>query len=257
MKVCPIVNVGMCLKGCLSMSLSLYVVPTISEPLVSQPITVCIEQNQQFIGLDLADYTQMEIVVCPLTCSLALQGREPCAERVHYLPHHAVVQQDKTTTRLRIVYNASAKCDGPSLNECLHKGPKFNQLILDLLLWFQSYRIALTTYVEKALLMIAIDDNDRDVLRFIWIDDISLSYECSDSLESFLASHRAPACLTQQLSSTWSVIWNPAKRLFNVCSSRPTLTTLSWVQIWKKQHSTFVYKQRTCFDREDSISESF
>ena len=94
-------------------------------------------------------------------------------ERVHYLPHHAVVRSDKTTTKLCIVYDASAKSDGPSLNECLHKGSKFNQLILDLLLRFRSYPIALTADVEKAFLMIAVNDSDRDVLRFIWIDDIT------------------------------------------------------------------------------------
>ena len=54
--------------------------------------------------------------------------------QTHYLPHHAVVRCDRTTTKLCIVFDASAKSDGPSLNECLHKGPKFNQLILDLLL---------------------------------------------------------------------------------------------------------------------------
>ena len=57
--------------------------------------------------------------------------------RVHYLPHHAVIRTDKTTTKLRVVYDASAKSDGPSLNSCLHKGPKLNQLILDLLLRFR------------------------------------------------------------------------------------------------------------------------
>ena len=86
------------------------------------------------------------------------------------MPHHAVVRQDKTTTKLCIIYDASAKSDGPSLNECLHKGPKFN---LDLLLRFRLYRIALMADVEKAFLMIAVDDSDCDVLRFIWIDDIS------------------------------------------------------------------------------------
>ena len=78
-----------------------------------------------------------------------------------------------TTTKLRVVYDASAKSDGPSLNDCLHKGPKFNQLILDLLLRFRSYRIALTADVEKAFLMIAVNEQDRDVLRFIWVDDIT------------------------------------------------------------------------------------
>ncbi len=52
----------------------------------------------------------------------------------HYLPHHAVIRSDKTTTKLCIVYDASAKTNRPSLNDCLHKGPKFNQLTLDILL---------------------------------------------------------------------------------------------------------------------------
>jgi len=47
----------------------------------------------------------------------------------HYIPHHAVIRQDKSTTKVRVVYNASAKQDGPSLNDCLYAGPKFSQNI--------------------------------------------------------------------------------------------------------------------------------
>ena len=103
----------------------------------------------------------------------AVDESEPAPGKVHYLPHHGIVRADKTTTKLRVVYDASARSNSPSLNDCLHKGPKFNQLILDLLLRFRSYRIALTADLEKAFFMISVNDHDRDVLRFLWVDDVT------------------------------------------------------------------------------------
>ena len=38
---------------------------------------------------------------------------QPC-HLIHYLPHHCVVREDKSTTKLRIVYNASARENGPA-----------------------------------------------------------------------------------------------------------------------------------------------
>ena len=145
---------------------------------------------------------------------------EPTASKVHYLPHHAVVRTDKTTTKLRVVYDASARSTGPSLNDCLHKGPKFNQLILDLLLRFQSYRIALTADIEKAFLMISVDDHDRDVLRFLWVDDISKAdpeiQECSGLPELFSVCPRAHFCSTQQSSTIWRDFWGQMKQWSDV-----------------------------------------
>ena len=87
--------------------------------------------------------------------------------QVHYLPHHAVVRQDKQITKLRVVYDASARSDGPSLNDCLYTGPKFGQSILDILLRFRLHYIALVGDVEKAFLMVSVAECDRDVLRFL------------------------------------------------------------------------------------------
>ena len=42
----------------------------------------------------------------------------------YYIPHHPVIREDKNTSKDRKVFDASAKNDGPSLNECLYKGPK-------------------------------------------------------------------------------------------------------------------------------------
>ena len=51
--------------------------------------------------------------------------------KLHYLSHHGVFQHDKRTTKLRVVYDTSARTDGPSLNDCLYTGPNFGQNIRD------------------------------------------------------------------------------------------------------------------------------
>ena len=82
-------------------------------------------------------------------------------ERVHYLPHHAVICGDKNTTKIRVVYDASAKSTGASLNECLHTGPKLHQQIIDILVMFRSYTVALAADIEKAFLNISVAPPDR------------------------------------------------------------------------------------------------
>ena len=90
-------------------------------------------------------------------------------ERTHYLPYHYVVQQDKTTSKIRKVYDASARSTGPSLNDCLNTGPKFGQSIFQR---FRCYKVALIGDIEKAFLMVSVEKGDRDSLRFLWIKDI-------------------------------------------------------------------------------------
>ena len=91
---------------------------------------------------------------------------------VHYIPHHAVIRRDKETTKLRIVFDGSAKENGPSLNECLHTGPSLYQGILEILLRFRMLHVGLIGDIEKAFLMVSVAPEDRDVLRFLWVDDI-------------------------------------------------------------------------------------
>lgn len=57
-KVCQTVTIGMVGKGYPHMQLSLYVVPMICEPLVSQPIAACAKENQHLASLELADYSE-------------------------------------------------------------------------------------------------------------------------------------------------------------------------------------------------------
>lgn len=93
------------------------------------------------------------------------------SDTTHYLPHHAVIRRDKETTKVRVVYDASARSSGHSLNDCLYMGPKFNQRILEILLRFRSYPVAFIADIEKVFLMISVNPKDRDVLRFLWVKD--------------------------------------------------------------------------------------
>ncbi|XP_028415550.1 uncharacterized protein LOC114538622 [Dendronephthya gigantea] len=92
--------------------------------------------------------------------------------KVHYLPHREVVREDKNTTKVRVVYDASAKSPETSLNDCLHTGPSLNTLIFDILVRFRAYKVAMIADIEKAFLNISISPEHRDYLRFFWIDDI-------------------------------------------------------------------------------------
>ena len=70
----------------------------------------------------------------------------------HYIPHHEIVTPEKTTTKIRIVFDASAKTKkgSQSLNENLHCGPIILEDLCGLLMRFRLNRVALIADVEKA-----------------------------------------------------------------------------------------------------------
>ena len=80
--------------------------------------------------------------------------------RVHYLHHHTVIRHEKYATKLHVVYGASAHDKGPSLNDCLHVGPKLHNLMLNVLVRFRCFCIALTADIEKVFLMVAVSPED-------------------------------------------------------------------------------------------------
>ena len=89
-----------------------------------------------------------------------VENTEHTGEAVHFMPHHPVIRQDKTTSKIRIVYDASARTGGASLNDCLYTGPSFRQSILDILLRFRVHRVAIAGDIEKAFLMVRIEPTD-------------------------------------------------------------------------------------------------
>ena len=105
------------------------------------------------------------------------QGTTNGVGKVHYIPHHEVIRVDKETTKLRVVYDASAKAQSttPSLNDCLYAGPPLSSLIYDILLRFRVNKVAISGDIKKAFLNISVDPRDRDYLRFLWVANTHIS----------------------------------------------------------------------------------
>ena len=93
-------------------------------------------------------------------------------KKFKYLPHQTVKRDDHSSTRLRVVFDASSKILGPSLNDTLYKGPCLTPLLFDVLLRFRFNPTGIVADIEKAYLQISVADSHRDFLRFLWFDDI-------------------------------------------------------------------------------------
>ena len=100
---------------------------------------------------------------------------ETCKEpgKSHYLPHRPVIREDKETTKIRPVFDASCKVNGPSLNDCLYSGPNLLSKIFDALLQFWLNRIGILVDIKKAFYQVAIADEHKYFLRFLLLDSSS------------------------------------------------------------------------------------
>lgn len=59
-------------------------------------------------------------------------------QSAYYLPHHGVLRESSTSTKLRVVFNASCKTSSRfSLNDILHTDAKLQTELFDVLLWFR------------------------------------------------------------------------------------------------------------------------
>ena len=86
-----------------------------------------------------------------------------------YLPHHCVLKDDSTTTKLRVVFDASAKStSGFSLNDCLMVGPKLQDNLFDILVRFRFFKVAMSADVAKMYRQVELDQKDRDYHRLLW-----------------------------------------------------------------------------------------
>lgn len=92
--------------------------------------------------------------------------------KIFYLPHHAVMKQSSSTTKLRVVFDGSSKSStGVSLNEKLDPGPSILQELFSILVRFRKHQIAFAADVEKMFRQVIVHEDDRDYQRVVWRED--------------------------------------------------------------------------------------
>ncbi|XP_017486012.1 PREDICTED: uncharacterized protein LOC108374544, partial [Rhagoletis zephyria] len=94
------------------------------------------------------------------------------SQPVCYIPHHGVYKEASSTTKLRMVFNASRKYKGGvSLNDCLHVGPKLQSDLSSIILKWRMHRIGFMADIEKCYRQILVSRADADMQRIIWRDE--------------------------------------------------------------------------------------
>lgn len=90
-------------------------------------------------------------------------------EKVYYLPHHAIIRESSLSTKLRVVFDGSAKpANGNSLNDELLIGPPLQQEIRDLVTRWRQHKFCLVADIQQMYRQILISQQDIDYQRIMW-----------------------------------------------------------------------------------------
>ncbi|UYV63235.1 hypothetical protein LAZ67_2003507, partial [Cordylochernes scorpioides] len=190
-------------------------------------------------------------------------SREDKLDGVHNLPHRPVFKRNSQTSKIRPVFNASARKRGKlSLKDCLDKGPNLIEIIPRLLNKFRKYEVGVSSDMEKAFLQIDIKEEDRDAAVFeiagvdltghlilknkkkAWIviftcvvyKGVHLELVTSLSMEAFLQAFRRfiarigrPLIVYSDNGTNFKGMVNALKKIdFSRLKCDPTLKNITW-----------------------------
>ena len=120
------------------------------------------------------------------------------------LPHHGVIKESSSTTRLRVVFDGSCKStSGVSLNDIQRVGPIVQDDLLSILLRFRKYAFVVSADIAKMYRCVYIQPSQRNTQCILWRDSSQLpldTYQLNTvTYGTASAPYLATRCL-QQLS---------------------------------------------------------
>ena len=89
----------------------------------------------------------------------------------NYNPHHHVRKEDSTTTKLRVVFDASSKTkSGLTVNDCIMVGATVEPDFFSRVFRLRFHQILLSADIAKMYRQFALDEQDKDFHRIVWTD---------------------------------------------------------------------------------------
>jgi len=91
-------------------------------------------------------------------------------EKCWFWPHFPKIRGDKTTTKVRPVFDGKSECNGTSMNKQIMSGPNLLVRLNTCLLRFRRHYVTLGLDVQEMFLQIELDPASRRYHRFLWYD---------------------------------------------------------------------------------------
>lgn len=139
----------------------------------------------------------------------------------YVLPHHGIIRPHSTTTKLRVVFDASAPSStGVSLNDLQMVGPTVQEDLFSILLRFRQHKYIVSADVEKMYRCIMLDPSQRHLqqILFRFNENEPIKTYTLNSLTYGTASapYIATKCLVSLASSSSNNVEQAIRRDFYV-----------------------------------------
>ena len=123
----------------------------------------CLKKSYSEFLTEYKDFGHMSLDQDPNSC-----------EKGFFLPHHAVVKEDSLSTKIRVVFDGSAKgSNGISLNDALMVGPTIQEDLFSIYTRFRSFTFAMTADIEKMYRQIEIAPEDSVYQKILWRENMN------------------------------------------------------------------------------------
>jgi len=163
----------------------------------------------------------------------------------YYLPHHAVLKPERTTTKLRVVFNASSPSENVvSLNDILHAGPVLqSDLTIQILKW-RYFRYVYSADIEKMYRQIWVDPKHSPFQRILFRNN-----------EGHIRDFELQTVRDSQLKTKYDYVIQEYLDLHHMTEVRPTHNSASYYlphhAVLKPERT--ITKLRVVFDASPSL----